>query len=100
MPDTSGGCTGSASIRSASHRSAAASSSPGRQRPLRRALARARTQIIANRRVIEISDAQTRLVDQLRDPRELVELDPGHLVGVRVVVAMQARREENDRDAF
>ena len=56
--------------------------------------------VVAGRRVIEVGDAHAGLVDQLRDPRHLVELDLRHLVGVGVVVGVQAGREEDDRDAF
>src|SRR5262245_8615336 len=49
-----------------------------------------RTLVVSLRRVIEVGDAQTRFVDELRDARHLVELDLRHFVGVRVIVGVQA----------
>jgi hypothetical protein len=48
-----------------------------------------------NKRVIEDGHAHAGLVDELRDAGELVEVDLRHLVGVRVMVRVKARREED-----
>src|SRR5262245_2056037 len=55
---------------------------------------------VANWRMVECGDTTGSLVDELGDPRQLVELDPGHFVRVPVVVGMQPRREEDHRDAL
>src|SRR5262245_34262091 len=47
--------------------------------------ARARSLVISFRRMIEVRDAHTGLVHELRDAGHLVELDLRHVVGVRVV---------------
>src|SRR5262249_42593562 len=60
-----------------------------RFRSILRRPTRARPLVVARRRVIEARDAQPCLVHQLRDARQLLELDLRHLVGVRVVVGVQ-----------
>src|SRR5688572_5238716 len=74
--------------------------SSGRVIDLRRALAGARTAVVARRRVREIGQPRARLVDQSGNAHQLAELDPGRLVGVRVVVGMQPGGEEDHRNAL
>ena len=50
--------------------------------------------------MIEVGEAQSRLVHELRDARHLLEPDPADLVAVGVVVGVQAGGEKDDRDAL
>src|SRR5262245_15221125 len=65
----------------------------------RRRLPRPRAWPVAHGRMIKVPQARACRVDELRDPRQLVELDLRHLVRVRVVVGMQAVVEEDDGNA-
>ncbi len=67
---------------------------------LLRQASRAGAFVVAYWCVIEIRQPQPGLKDHLRDARHLVELDLRHLVGVRVVVGVQAGGEEDDRNSL
>ena len=51
---------------------------------------------LAHEGVIQVRKARAGFMHELHDPRQLVELDLGDVVGVGVIVRMQSRREEDD----
>src|SRR2546421_6533842 len=61
---------------------------------------RPRSLVVANRSVVEVRHAPAGLIEESGDPGHLVELDLRDLVGVHVVIGMEAGREEDDRNAF
>src|SRR5215467_660913 len=63
-------------------------------------LSHSRALPVAHRRMIEVPEPDARRVDQLANPGHLVELDLRDLVGVRVVVGMERRGIEDDRNAL
>src|SRR5690242_8952172 len=56
--------------------------------------------VVPDRCVIEVREAPSRLVDELGDPRHLVELDLRDLVGLGVIVGVQPGGEKNDRNTL
>src|SRR5688572_26912191 len=62
------------------------------------ALAGARTLVVLHRRVFEVGDAAARFVGELRDAADLVEDDLVDRVAGTVIVGMQPREVEDDRD--
>src|SRR5438046_1939653 len=59
-----------------------------------------RAEVVANGDVIQIRQAPAGLVDELRDPSQFRKLNLRYLVRVGMIVRMQSRREEDNRDAL